>query len=95
MYKHLRRVGSKEDGAKLLLEVWSDRTIDNGYILKYRQFHSSTKKIYFFYSGSGQIMEQTAQKCCGVPLCQDVQNLIGYGTEKFTLADPALRRGLD
>jgi len=56
------------------------------------KFHLNTT---LFSCESGQALEQLAQRGYGISISGDIQNLTGCRSGQSTLADPALRKGLD
>lgn len=54
--------------------------------LKHMKLHVSTRKYLFITDA--QKPEQVAQKCCGVSLLGDIQNMAGDGPGQPALCDP-------
>ncbi|KAK4818845.1 hypothetical protein QYF61_020064 [Mycteria americana] len=85
---------AKEDGARLFLEVSSDRTGGNGHKLKYRSFCVNIRKNFFALSliehGNRLHREIVEFPSLESP---DTQNLTGCSPGQPALADPALCRG--
>lgn len=56
-----------EEAARVFSVVASDRTSGNAHSLKHLKFHLKARKS-FFYSETGQALEQMVQRGCGVSL---------------------------
>ncbi|KAK4824797.1 hypothetical protein QYF61_019465 [Mycteria americana] len=68
----------------MILEVFSN--LNDSMIL----YESLQTQANTFYCESGQTLEQTAQRGCGVSILADIQNPTRHTSEQPALADPAL-----
>lgn len=57
----------EEEAARVFSVVASDRTTGNAHSLKHLKFHLKARN-FFFYSETGQALEQMVQRGCGVSL---------------------------
>lgn len=71
----------KEADSSQRCSVWGQEAM--GAILK---FIPIFKNIYF-YCLIGQIVEQVAQRGCGISILEDIQNMTGHGLEQSAVAD--------
>ena len=54
--------------------------------LRRRKFHLNARRHFFTCEG-GQTLKQVAKRGCEVPVCGDIQNLIGHGPGQPAVAD--------
>lgn len=86
------RTGCRKGRTRLFSEVKSDRTRGNGHKLECASFQPGARER-FFPIRMVKYQNRT-QKCCGVTILEDIQNLRGQGSEQPDPAGHALRRGL-
>ena len=88
--------GPKKEGNRLFNRVCCERTRENGFRLKEERFRLNIRKSFFFYSKSGETLEQVTQKGGGCPIPGDIRGQDGWGSEHPDLAVdvPVHRRGL-
>jgi len=72
------------------------RVKENGFKVKEERFRLNIRKSFFFYSKSGETLEQVTQKGGGCPIPGDIRGQDGWGSEHPDLAVdvPVHRRGL-
>lgn len=73
---------------------YSTRKRGNGAQTAIQEIQFKHKKTLFYYE-SDWIMEQVAQKCCGISIIADVKNSTGLSPELSALFDTAFSRELD
>lgn len=72
----------------MLLCCPSEGARGNGHKLKFVKSYLNVRELC--YCEGGQILEQLAQRVCGVSILREIQNLRGHSPEEPALGDPAL-----
>lgn len=77
--------GCKEDGARLLSDVPSDRTRGNEHKLKHRSFPLNIRKHFLTMRITKHCHSLIGQKGCGVSTFADIQKSSGHSSGQLAL----------
>lgn len=79
---------NEEEGTRLFSVVHTDRTRFSGQKLKKKKREAQPEHNKQFFSECAQILEQVAQRICGVFILGDTQSPTGDGPGQPAVADP-------